>query len=107
MEKFVIFWGPILPVLSLCLDFLVEGSIFCPMALTLKMVTQEALGLPSSGRALLAEKLLASLAGEANPAIERIHLVEIRKRRAAVHAGKAGLIDGSTGLRQARAALRK
>jgi hypothetical protein len=71
------------------------------------MVAQEALGLPSRGRALLVEKLLASLAGETNPAVERAHLDEIRERRAAVRSGKAGLVDGAKGLRQVRAALRK
>jgi hypothetical protein len=77
------------------------------MALTVEMVAQEALGLSSSGRALLVEKLLASLAGETNPAVERTHLDEIRTRRAAVHSGKASLVDGAKGLRQVRAALRK
>jgi putative addiction module component len=77
------------------------------MALTVEMVTQEALGLPVSGRASLVESLLASLAGEINPAVERTHLDEIRKRRAAVRSGKASLVDGAEGLREVRAALRK
>jgi uncharacterized glyoxalase superfamily metalloenzyme YdcJ len=77
------------------------------MALTVEMVAQEALGLPISGRALLVERLLASLAGETNPAVERAHLDEIRKRRAAVRSGKASLVDGAEGLREVRAALRK
>jgi hypothetical protein len=77
------------------------------MALTAEMVAQEALGLPSSGRALLVEKLLASLAGETDPAVERAHLDEIRTRRADLLSGKGSLIDGPEGLRRARAALRK
>jgi len=77
------------------------------MALTVEMVTQEALGLPASGRASLVESLLASLAGEIDPAVERAHLDEIRERRAAVRSGKASLIDGTEGLREVRAALRK
>ena len=77
------------------------------MALTVEMVTQEALGLPVSGRALVVESLLASSAGETNPAVERAHLDEIRERRAAVRSGKAGLIDGTEGLREVRTALRK
>lgn len=77
------------------------------MALTVEMVTQEALGLPVSGRALVVESLLASLAGETNPAVERVHLEEIRERRAAVRSGKASLIDGAEGLREVRSALRK
>ena len=77
------------------------------MALSVEMVAQEALGLPISGRALLVERLLASLAGETNLAVERAHLDEIRERRAAVRSGKASLVDGTEGLRDARAALRK
>ena len=46
------------------------------MALSVEMVAEEALNLPTSGRALLVEKLLASLAGEANPTVERAHLEE-------------------------------
>jgi nicotinamide riboside kinase len=75
------------------------------MAVTVETVAQEALGLSSSGRALLVEKLLASLAGESNPVVERANLDEVRRRRAAVHSGKAGLVDGPEALRQARAAL--
>ena len=89
------------------LDFYILGFNFISMALTVKMVAQEALGLPSRGRVRLVEKLLASLAGEANPAVERAHLDEIRRRRAAVRSGQAGLVDGPSGLRQARAALRR
>ena len=77
------------------------------MALTVEMVTQEALGLPVSGRTLVVESLLASLAGETNPAVERAHLNEIRERRAAVRSGKASLVAGAEALRDVRAALRK
>jgi len=77
------------------------------MALSAEMVAEEALGLPTSGRALLVEKLLASLAGEANPAVERAHLDEVRERRDSVRTGKASLVDGTEGLREVRAALQK
>jgi hypothetical protein len=77
------------------------------MAITVEIVAQEALGLPVSGRALLVETLLASLAGEINPTVERTHLDEIRERRAAMRSGKANLVDGKEALRKVRAALRK
>ncbi len=77
------------------------------MAVTVEMVAQEALGLPLNGRALLVETLLASLAGETNPTVERVHLDEIRERRAAVRSGKTNLVDGSKALREVRASLRK
>jgi hypothetical protein len=77
------------------------------MALSVEMVVEEALNLPTSGRALLVEKLLASLAGEANPTVERAHLDEVRDRRAAVRSGKATLVEGTEAIRKARAAMRK
>jgi len=77
------------------------------MALSVETVAEEALGLPTNGRALLVEKLLASLAGETNPAIERAHLDQVQKRRAAVCSGTGKLIDGGEGMKKARVALRK
>jgi putative addiction module component (TIGR02574 family) len=75
------------------------------MAITVDQVASEALGLPVQSRALLVEKLLASLAGETNSTVEGAHLEEIRRRRAAVRAGKAEVIEGDEALRRARAAI--
>ncbi len=77
------------------------------MAPTIEMVAEEALGLPINGRALLVERLLASLAGETDPIVERAHLDEIRGRRASVRSGNASLVDGIKGLQEVRVALRK
>jgi hypothetical protein len=89
------------------LAFQFEWRYFRSMALSVEMVAEEALCLPISGRVLLVEKLLASLAGEATPVVERAHLDEVRRRRIAVRSGKAKLVDGVEGLRKARAAVRK
>jgi hypothetical protein len=70
-------------------------------------VASDALGLPASSRALLVEKLLASLSGEADPSVEKSHLVEVRHRRAETAAGKAKLVEGDEALRRARAALKR
>ena len=51
------------------------------MATTVESVAAQALGLPTAGRALLVEKLLDRLSGETDPAIERAHLDEVRRRR--------------------------
>jgi len=75
------------------------------MSITVDQVATEALGLPISSRALLVEKLLASLAGETNSAVERAHLDEVRRRRQAVRSGQAKLIDGEDAMRQVRSAL--
>ena len=72
---------------------------------TVDQVASEALGLPTRSRALLVEKLLASLSGETDPAVERAHLDDVRRRRDAVRSGQGGLIDGDEALRRARAAL--
>ena len=77
------------------------------MSTTVEKVAEQALGLPAAGRALLVEKLLDSLAGEADPAVERLHLAEVQRRRDAVRSGNAKLVDGDEALRRARAALRK
>ena len=74
--------------------------------MTVESVSQEALRLPVSGRALLVERLLASLAGEVDADVERETLEEIRKRREAFKTGKIKLVDGEEAMRQARAALR-
>ena len=77
------------------------------MALIVEKVAEEALGLPSAERAMLVEKLLASLAGEIEPAVERAHLDDIRRRRVAARSGKSVLIDGDEALRQVRTALKQ
>jgi hypothetical protein len=75
------------------------------MAATVDQVATDALGLPAGGRALLVEKLLASLAGETNPVVERVHLDEVRRRREAVRSGRAKLVEGDEAMRQVRSAL--
>jgi hypothetical protein len=77
------------------------------MPVTVETMAEEALGLSVSGRVLLVEKLLSSLAGEVNTEVERVHLNEIRERRAAVTVGQMKLVDGAEGLKQARAAVQK
>lgn len=73
---------------------------------TVEKVAAQALGLPVAGRALLVEKLLESLSGEADPVVERNHLDEVRSRRDAVRSGAAKLVDGDEALSRARVALR-
>ncbi len=77
------------------------------MPSSVEQVASDALGLPASSRALLVEKLLASLSGEADPAVEKAHLAEVRRRRADTAAGKAQLVEGDDALRRARATLKQ
>lgn len=77
------------------------------MASTVEKIAAHALGLPCDGRAFLVEKLLGSLSGEVDSTIEKAHLEDVRRRRAAVQSGKSELVDGDEALRRARAALRQ
>jgi hypothetical protein len=61
---------------------------------SVEALAEKVLALPTSGRALLVEKLLASLEGEVDRDVERATLNEIRKRRSAVAEGKASLVRG-------------
>jgi hypothetical protein len=75
------------------------------MAMSVDQIATDALGLPTSGRAFLVEKLLASLAGETNPTVERAHLDEIRHRREATRSGQAKLVEGDEAIRQVRSSV--
>jgi hypothetical protein len=88
-----------------CFDVQVALGYGEPLPANLETVAEDALALPISGRALLVEKLLASLAGEVNAAVERAHLDEIQARRAAVASGESGLINGTEAFGKARAAV--
>ncbi|WP_221029747.1 addiction module protein [Actomonas aquatica] len=75
------------------------------MSSTVEQLAADALGLPADGRALLVEKLLASLAEQTDPTVQRLHLAEVRRRRAAARDGSTEMIAGEDALRRARAAL--
>lgn len=77
------------------------------MAATVERIAEQALGLSTSARVLLVEKLLDSLSGDADPAVERANLDTVRRRRDAVRRGASKLIDGKEALSQARAAMRQ
>ena len=66
-------------------------------------VFEKALALPTESRAVLVEKLLASLAGEIDSAVERANLDEVRQRRASAQKGNTKLIDGAAAIAEARA----
>ena len=75
--------------------------------MSVEALEKEALALPPSGRALLVDKLLASLAGEVNADVERNNLAEVKRGRFAIRYGDTTLVDGEESLRRARAAVRK
>jgi hypothetical protein len=75
--------------------------------MSVETLEQEALALPTSRRAELVEKLLASLSGEVDLSVEKANLDEVQKRRIAASAGEAIFIEGAEALRRARTATRK
>jgi putative addiction module component (TIGR02574 family) len=60
---------------------------------TLERVRSEALDLPESERAELAQNLVASLDGPAEPDVEKVWDAEILRRLTEIDAGTAKLID--------------
>lgn len=75
------------------------------MATTVDQVATDALGLPTRSRAMLVEKLLASLAGEIDPTVESANLDAVRRRREDVKAGRANLVEGEEAMQRVRSAL--
>lgn len=62
--------------------------------LSIEQLTQEALSLPSTSRALLAEKLIESLEFDTDPAIQAAWTNEAKKRRDEIHTGAVQPIPG-------------
>jgi putative addiction module component (TIGR02574 family) len=68
---------------------------------------EEALQLPPSSRASLVEKIVESIAADIDPAIERSHLDEIKKRRQQAVSDQNSIIPGDDVLQRARSLLQK
>jgi hypothetical protein len=77
------------------------------MTANARQVLDEALRLSAGEREQLAEKLVESLAGTVDPAIERAHLQAVQERRAEYGSGNITLVEGEEALKQIRAAIRK
>ena len=77
------------------------------MATTVYNLLEEALSLTPAHRADLAQKLIESIEADIDPAIERSHLEEVRRRRLEVASGKSKLIRGEDVMKRARALLQK
>ena len=69
---------------------------------TAEKIYQDALALPAETRVELTERLVASLADDVPPEIQRAHLDEVRRRIAQVESGEVELIPGEEALAQVR-----
>ena len=70
-------------------------------------IYQDALALPPETRVALTERLVASLADDVPPEIQRAHIDEVRKRIAQVESGEVDLIPGDEALARVRNGLTK
>ena len=76
------------------------------MTIALKKIQDDALKLPARSRARLAERLIMSLEGQADPDAERAWLDETERRSAELKKGKVTGIPAGKVFKKARAALR-
>lgn len=79
----------------------VKEVLIVPMSL--EEIFSAAKILPNDSRAILAEKLVASIEDDIDPQVITSHLTEVKKRRDAIRSGKTVLINGAEGLAKVRA----
>ena len=72
------------------------------MSLTLDQITEEALRLPATSRALLADKLVESLDSEDVDEIQRLWSAEAIRRRDEVRSGQVQPVPGEEVLEEVR-----
>jgi len=73
--------------------------------LSIEQLTKEVLSLPSASRALLAEKLVESLAFDTDPTVQTAWITEAKRRRDEVRNGTITTISGEDALAQVRQLL--
>lgn len=68
------------------------------MPMTIDEILSEAQVLPNESKAILAEKLIASIEEKIDPQITKIHVAEVKRRRDEIRAGSVQPIDGEEAL---------
>jgi putative addiction module component (TIGR02574 family) len=77
------------------------------MATSVERLVEQALKLPSESRARLADLLVESLDADELGRIDRLWVVEAKRRRDEVRAGRVKTIPGEQARRRVRDALRR
>ncbi len=77
------------------------------MSMTVEQIVDEALGLPSEARALLADRLVESLDPAEDGYVRQLWTAEAMRRRDEVRAGRVLTVPGEEGLAQVRRAVAK
>ncbi len=75
------------------------------MSMTVEQIVDEALGLPSEARALLADRLVESLDPAEDGYLHQLWVAEALRRRNEVRAGRVLAVSGEEGLAQVRRAV--
>lgn len=77
------------------------------MPMSLEKIFSEAKTLPNESKAILAEKLVASIEDNIDPQVTKSYLAEVKRRRDEIRSGKIVPINGEEGLAQVRAIIDK
>jgi hypothetical protein len=80
-----------------------KGGASMPMSI--EQILSEAQILPNESKAILAEKLVASIEEKIDLQVTKIHLSEVIRRRDEILSGKVQPINGEEGLAKVRAIL--
>jgi len=72
---------------------------------SIEQLTEEILSLPSTSRALLAEKLVESLEFDTDPIVQAAWTTEAKRRRDQIRSGEVQSISGEDALAQVRQLL--
>ncbi len=75
------------------------------MPMSIEEILSEAQILPNESKAILAEKLVASIEEEIDPQVTKLHLTEVKKRRDEIRSGRVKSINGEAGLAKVRALI--
>lgn len=75
------------------------------MSMTVEQIVDEALGLPSEARALLADRLVESLDPAEDGHVRQLWVAEAIRRRDEVRSGRVRAVPGEEALAQVRRAL--
>lgn len=75
------------------------------MSMTVEQIVNEALGLPSEARALLADRLVESLDPAEDGDIRQLWMAEAIRRRDEVRTGRVRTVPGEEGLARVRRAV--
>ena len=75
--------------------------------MSLEKIFLEAQILPNESKAILVEKLVASIEDNIDPHVTKSHMIEVKRRRDEIRSGKVVPINGEKGLAQVRSMTQK